>query len=141
LQTGDDTPILGPREREKILKSTSPFDQARREALAQGEAFYRAREVRPPMPLPVQVQPRAMIVSHKTKTVWIASEGDDSVAELPMNSAAPFERTLRVFNVGRLYRDPKIFGEGSEEDSGIAGHCGAPSGLALSSDESILYVY
>lgn len=141
LQTEDDTPLLAKREREKMVGTTPAFDDTRRKALAQDNQFYWARQVRPPMPLPVGVQPRAMIVAHRTDSIWVASEGDDSVSELPLHGAAPTERILRTINVGRLYRDPKIFGEGSDSSSGIAAHCGAPTGLALSADENTLYVY
>jgi cytochrome c peroxidase len=82
-----------------------------------------------------------MIVAKKSQTLWLASEGDDSVTELPLMAAAPMERPRRVLGVGLHYRDPKIIGSGYVHNDGIPGHCGAPSGLALNADETLLYIF
>jgi len=139
LQTSNDTPLLAPRAPDYRVKSTPAFDLSRQFNLnltKDDPDDYRARMYTgPSLPIPRIVQPRAMIVSHKAKTVWVASEGQDLVAEFPLYSAAPAERELRSIQVGDKYKDPRILGEG------IAGHCGAPTGLALNADETQLYVF
>jgi hypothetical protein len=144
LQTANDTPLLAPRVPEKRIKTTPAFDESRRWALenfSEGD-HYLARQYRSPeLPRLQLVQPRAMIVARKSQTVWLASEGDDSVGEFPLVAAAPSERPLRIIHVGRRYKDAKIIGSGYSETDGIPGECGAPTGLALNADESLLYVF
>ena len=142
LQTRNDTPLLGPRTPDKLIRSTPAFDRERAAALASTTSLdeWRVREFSfPRLDQPVSVQPRAMIVAHKTQTVWLASEGDDSVVELPLLAAAPIESPLRVIRVGAQYKDPKIFGE--YDNPAIPGVGGAPTGLALNRDETLLYVF
>ncbi len=79
-----------------------------------------------------------MIVAHRTQTVWLASEGYDSVAELPLLSAAPMESVLRSVYLGRGDRDPRSI---DAYGPGIVDAGGAPTGLALNRDETLLYVF
>ncbi|HTJ80175.1 MAG TPA: hypothetical protein VL400_00590, partial [Polyangiaceae bacterium] len=145
LQTADDTPLLAPREPDKRVQVTPAWSKARNDNLAMAKNDpddYRTRMYTGPnLGQPPVVQPRAMIVSHSTKTLWVASEGNDLVAEYPLYSAAPVERSLRSIDVGAKYKDQQIVGSGYSTDDGIAGHCGAPSGIALSPDETTLYVF
>lgn len=76
-------------------------------------------------------QPRAMVYRGKTNTLLVAGEGDDLVAELDALALDPTLAILRMFQVGQKY-DPGY---------GAATECGAPSGIALSSDENTAYVY
>jgi hypothetical protein len=142
LQTRNDQPLLGPRTPDKRIRSTPAFD-AWRANVAQTVHDPLAWELRefsfPTLGQPASVQPRAMIVAHRSETVWLASEGDDSVAELPLHAAAPIEKPLRIITVGSSYQDPKIFGEYAHD--AIPGVCGAPTGLALNREETLLYVF
>jgi DNA-binding beta-propeller fold protein YncE len=83
------------------------------------------------MDLSPVIQPRAVAYRKRTKTILVAGEGDDRVAELDALSVAPMMRPLAIYKVGSNY-DAKL---------PVAGTCGAPSGLALSADESRLWVY
>jgi cytochrome c peroxidase len=142
LQTRSDKPLLGPRVPGKPIKSTTAFDERRAAVEKDRSDQWSAKQFSfPELPLPELVQPRAMIVAHKSQTVWVASEGNDSVGELPLLAAAPNERPLRIVRVGRNYKDPKVVGYGYSEGDGIPGACGAPTGLALDTDETLLYVF
>ncbi len=145
LQTENDTPLLAPRVPNKKLKATPAFEsmaEVARKHFGHVEDHYMLRQFGSPhLPIPTGAQPRAMVVAKKTSTVWIASEGEDLVLEAHLRAAAPIEPPLRVVGVGRKYKDPKIIGSGYSGRDGIPGHCGAPSGLALSADESLLYVF
>ncbi|MFO0592823.1 MAG: c-type cytochrome [Polyangiaceae bacterium] len=144
LQTANDQPLLGPRTPGKIIGAVPAFTDGKRAALERNpdpEAWENKRFTGPEMSGQGPVQPRAMVASHKRGTLWVASEGHDSVEELSQRSAAPAERWLRSVHVGRHYRDLKIIGSGSGDSDGIPTEGGAPTGLAMSADESILYVY
>jgi len=140
LQTQNDKPLLAPRVPKNRIRATPAFEETKKWALENfSKEDYRVKQfTEPSLGSAGVVQPRAMIVAHKTKTLWIASEGEDSVAEFPLMAAAPSEHPLRTIRVGRDYEDAKIFGIG---DSGIPAECGAPTGLALSQDETRLYVF
>jgi DNA-binding beta-propeller fold protein YncE/mono/diheme cytochrome c family protein len=79
-------------------------------------------------------QPRAMILRKRTKHLLIASEGQSLVAELDATSIAPGMITNRYYRLGGLTtEDPTKIQ--------IPPHCGAPTGIALSKDEDVLYAY
>lgn len=80
------------------------------------------------------VQPRAMVYRRKTHHLLVASEGQAVLAELDALNAAP------GVNVNRHYL---LGGFAPEEPTKIqiSPHCGAPTGVALSSDEDIAWVY
>jgi len=145
LQTRDDKPLLAPRTPNKRIKSTPAFAETRQLNLKHfpdEPMGYRNRQfTSPELPQPEIVQPRAMIVARKSKSLWVASEGNDLVAEFPLYSAAPAERPLRIIGVGRHYRDAQIIGNGYSDNDGIPSECGAPTGLALNADETLLYVF
>ena len=77
------------------------------------------------------LQPRAAVLRRRTHTLLVAGEGDDRVAELDALSVAPMMRPLAVYKVGQC-RDARL---------PVAASGGAPTGLALSRDESRLYVF
>ena len=142
LQTPGDRPLLGPRTPEKRVGSTPAFDASRARVIKRDDPEdWSVRQFGyPELNVTGIVQPRAMIVAHATQTVWVASEGSDTVSELPLLAAAPAERPLRVVQVGGVYdKDPRMVGPWG--GGAIAAVCGAPTGLALSGDEGRLYVF
>jgi hypothetical protein len=82
----------------------------------------------PPLAL---VQPRAVVYRKATDTLLIAGEGANTLAEVDALAADPSMALVRVHELGGEY-DP--FG-------GFPDRGGAPSGIALSRDESVAYVY
>ncbi len=141
LQTANDKPLLGPRAPGQPIRSVPAFDEARAGVNKESQDFshYRVRQFAYPQPAaPGMVQPRAMVVAHRSQTVWLASEGEDRVVELPLLAAAPSESVLRSIEVSRGDKDPKNLGS---YGPAIPDACGAPTGLALSRDESLLYVF
>lgn len=80
------------------------------------------------------VQPRAMVYRRKTHHLLVASEGQALLAELDALSAAPGVIVNRRYRLGGL---------APEEPTKIqvSPHCGAPTGVALSIDEDIAWVY
>ncbi len=83
-------------------------------------------------------QPRAVVYRRRTQTVLVAGEGDDLVAELDAISADPTLAVVRTYKVGAGYAPEK----GGPPDTGLpyARSGGAPSGIALSEDESVAWV-
>ncbi len=89
LQTANDTPLLAPRQPSQPLKATAAFTKVRK-TIEDNKEVYRQDTVEGAFKGQSGiVQPRAMIVRHKTNTVWVASEGHDRVFELSLQSAAP----------------------------------------------------
>jgi cytochrome c peroxidase/DNA-binding beta-propeller fold protein YncE len=80
------------------------------------------------------VQPRAMIYRRKTHHLLVASEGQAQLAELDARSAAPGVIVNRFYRLGGL--PPK-----EPTKIQIPPHCGAPTGIALSVDEDVAWVY
>ncbi|MFS8066744.1 MAG: hypothetical protein ACMG6S_10265, partial [Byssovorax sp.] len=80
------------------------------------------------------IQPRAMVYRRKTHHLLVASEGQALLAELDALSAAPGVIVNRRYRLGGL---------APEEPTKIQipPHCGAPTGVALSIDEDIAWVY
>lgn len=76
-------------------------------------------------------QPRAVAYRSKTKSLLVIGEGDDRLAEFDALAVDPTLAVRRVFELGRE-RHPHF---------STATICGAPTGLALSSDEDEAYVY
>jgi DNA-binding beta-propeller fold protein YncE len=140
LQTRSDKPLLGPRTPDRRIRTVPAFDEARADATKQGPDAWIVRQFSfPTLEVPGSVQPRAMIVAHRSQSVWLASEGDDSIAELPLHAAAPIEAPLRFVRVGMDYKDARIFGEYGNPSIPRVG--GAPTGLALNREETLLYVF
>lgn len=80
------------------------------------------------------VQPRAMIYREKTHHLLVASEALASLSELDALSLQPSLVTNRIYKLGGLTpEDPTKIR--------IPPHCGAPTGIALSRDEDVAWVY
>ncbi|WP_437754839.1 hypothetical protein [Sorangium sp. So ce1389] len=135
LRTGNDEP-LAPRRREGApTRIARDFElditgDPEREA-PQGE-------------LAPFVQPRALVYRESTRTLLVASEGTDTLVELDALSVEPTLRPLRTYP---LFSAPALgdLAPGSldalSRQVGVATLCGAPSGVALSGDESMAWVY
>jgi cytochrome c peroxidase len=85
----------------------------------------------PGKPLSPFTQPRAIVYRKSTRTLLVASEGDDVVVELDATGVDPTRGVLRTFRVGAGY----------DANLPVASTCGAPAGLALSDDERTLWVW
>ena len=72
-----------------------------------------------------------MVYRKSTRTLLVAGEGNDTLAELDAHAIAPALEPLRTYHVGLEYGD-KVH---------IASACGAPTGIALSADETTAYVF
>ena len=90
-----------------------------------------ARLLVPPSPSRVLVQPRAVVYRRSTRTLLVASEGSDSVAELGTLVPDPAMDVEAVYELGSGY---DIYGD-------FPARGGAPTGLALTRDESALLVF
>jgi cytochrome c peroxidase len=77
------------------------------------------------------VQPRAVVYRSKTKSLLVVSEGEDRLVELDALSLEPALHPIRIHGVGRDY----------DKFVKAAARNGAPSGVALSADEAIAYVF
>ncbi len=79
-------------------------------------------------------QPRALAYRRKTHHLLVASEGQSTLAELDALGLAPAVIINRLYRLGGLV---------PEEPTKIqvSPHCGAPTGVALSADEDIAWVY
>jgi YVTN family beta-propeller protein len=76
-------------------------------------------------------QPRAAVFRKRTRTLLVAGEGSNSVAELDALMSDPTHGLVRTYDLERKKREGfDLFEQG-----------GAPSGLALSADEGTLWVY
>ncbi len=82
----------------------------------------------------IGVQPRAMVYRAKTKHLLVASEGDAELEELDAMSVAPALIVNRKYRLGGLTPESKTAIQ-------IPPHCGAPTGIALSADEDVAWVY
>lgn len=76
-------------------------------------------------------QPRAVAYRKSAKTVVVIGEGDDRLAELDALSAAPAIKPIAIYKIGSKY----------DVHLQIAAVCGAPTGLALSEDDKLAYVF
>jgi Di-haem cytochrome c peroxidase len=93
------------------------------------------------------VQPRALVVRRKAGTLLVASEGDDALVELDARAVAPALSTLRKYSLGGPERRIEVgaerrkWGDPPRKELLPPPTCGAPSGVALSADEDVAYVY
>jgi cytochrome c peroxidase len=124
LATRNDTPVIPKRTTGLPTVSTELLNHF----VARGAA---AAITTVPLPMAPFVQPRAMVYRKSTKTLLIAGEGDDQVVEVDALSPSPALQVVRSYSVG----------DGGHVGYGIATHCGAPTGIALSKDERKLYVF
>lgn len=77
------------------------------------------------------VEPRAMVYRRRTSTLLVASEGTNAVIEMYARAVDPTMFVVRAHRVG---------GD-RERLIPVSRSGGAPSGLALSADESMVWVY
>lgn len=118
LVTANDTP-LAPRRHDRL-----PFLRADKAPMGK-------ELIVPGTPLSYFTQPRAIAYRKSTRTVLVASEGQDLVAEMDATGLDPTRAVLRTIRVGSDY-DPNL---------PVASRCGAPTGLALSDDERTAWVW
>ncbi len=117
LNTGDDTPLAPARTHHGKGRLNDLPDGDMVEDLGQSIA----------MPRLWTVQPRASIYRQRTDTLLVVSEGAGWLTELDAHALDP---SLHPF-----YRYELI------HDGDDADRCGAPSGVALSPDEDVAYVW
>lgn len=118
LITAGDAPLAPPR------RDGQPFIRADKATDGTDVAL-------PGKPLSAFTQPRAMVYRKRTRTLLVASEGDDAIVELDALGVDPSRKPLRVYKVGSE-RDPAL---------PVASKCGAPAGIALSEDEATAWVW
>jgi DNA-binding beta-propeller fold protein YncE/mono/diheme cytochrome c family protein len=82
-------------------------------------------------PLPTMVQPRAMVYRQTTKTLLVASEGANTLFELNAVAIDP----------GVTPVSEQALGSAPDPTEPAPTRCGAPSGIALSVDEKLAYVW
>jgi hypothetical protein len=129
LVTADDSPLSPPRAR-----NTVGYFQAD----GFGGSDTALMELDGPVPLAESdsfVQPRAAVYRAATDTLLIASEGLDTLTEVDGRSLDPSLRPLRTYPLGTYdmeasYPNPNLVLSG-----------GAPSAIALSTDEATAYVF
>ncbi|WP_437970090.1 hypothetical protein WMF04_12665 [Sorangium sp. So ce260] len=135
LRTGNDEP-LAPRRREG-----APIRIARDFELdVTGDPELEA----PKSELAPFVQPRALVYRESTRTLLVASEGTDALVELDALSIDPTLRPLRTYLLSSAPAHADAASGSLDALSravGVATLCGAPSGVALSGDESVAWVY
>jgi mono/diheme cytochrome c family protein len=79
-------------------------------------------------------QPRTMVYRQKTRHLLVASEGQVRLVELDAMAAAPAVIVNRFYRLGGLAPEQPTKIQ-------IPPHCGAPTGIALSADEDVAWVY
>lgn len=77
------------------------------------------------------VQPRAVVYRRKTDTLLVLAEGTDALVELDATSPDPALKTQRELQLGGQLDVPHSVHE----------TCAAPSGIALSRDESTAWIF
>lgn len=117
LSTVDDSPIAPARVHKGMIAMgrMRDFDTMKDE----GESLA--------LPLLYTVQPRATVFRRSTQTILVASEGHGRVTELDARATDP--------SLHPVYRYELIHHNNDAE------RCGAPSGIALSADESTAFVW
>ena len=85
---------------------------------------------RPGAPLGAFTQPRAIVYRATTRSVVVASEGDDALVELDAISPSPTDARLRTYPIGR-----------DVDPVGTHTRGGAPAGIALALDETKAWVF
>lgn len=122
LHVGDDRPVTPTRSAGYVIKTL-------------GDMYLLSEidEKFGPMPFVANArmaQPRAVAVRHSEGTLLVASEGDDTLVELDMDAIDPAMKPRHTYQLGRR-----------RDDIGNPQFCGAPSGVALSTDERTAYVF
>lgn len=117
-----------------VTSSDAPLAPARRD----GMPFLRADKAIdatdiavPGKPLSPFTQPRALAYRKSSRTLLVASEGEDALVELDALGIDPTRSVMKRYELGSD-RDPVL---------PVASKCGAPTGLALSEDEATAWVW
>lgn len=82
------------------------------------------------------VQPRAAVLRASTQTLLLASEGTNTLAELDARALDPSLAIKRIYGLAKYEEVPHL-----DPSPAIVRSGGAPSAIALSSDESMAWVY
>lgn len=127
LHTLDDTPLLNPRGLPAYGTLTS-------EELGQGGVGYDAAGALPTTWDSSFAQPRAILYRKSTNTILLISEAYDKLIEFDAYSVAPSLSTLHRYPLGQKVPE-------GANDIKLPEICGAPTGIALSEDESSAWVY
>jgi|GEM_PF-1761598 len=90
-----------------------------------------ALEGQAPKPALELVQPRAVVYRKRNDALLVLGEGADTVTALDALAPSPALAIIDTFKLGNGYAP---FGE-------YPAHGGAPTGIALSRDESVMYVF
>ncbi len=116
----NDTPLAAPLNKKPLQAVVNS---------SEGDSIYAGPGLRPGTD--AFVQPRAAVYRASEKTILVASEGTDTLVELDALIQDPTFGVLRTYDLGRF--ENKFYH--------VATRCGAPSGIALSSNEQVAYVY
>jgi YVTN family beta-propeller protein len=81
--------------------------------------------------VPSMAQPRAAVYRASTRTLLVASEGNDTLVEMSATAIDPAVRPIGTYYLG----------DRRSQKWQTASFCGAPSGIALSADEALAYVF
>lgn len=122
LVTATDKPILGKRVPGLPKARTAELEE--RPGMA-GDLSVSAAEFTP------FIQPRAVAYRKTAKTLLVAGEGNDLLAELNAQSVSPALQRIKIYKIGSQY----------DKYVPVAASGGAPSGIALSADEKTAYVF
>ncbi|MEQ9322242.1 MAG: c-type cytochrome, partial [Polyangiaceae bacterium] len=122
----DDQPLAAPLDGPAVLSRMSiPLD--RRDHEVQGTGPLSSRHL--------FAQPRAVAYRERTDTLLVVSEGRDAVVELDALAIDPSASRYSSYELSPWDSHTVDLPAASDTD------CGAPSGLALSEDESRAYVF
>ncbi len=124
LLTADDTP-LAPRREPGLPRAEAPVAE-QMAAMSRESAGSFPRISQAPF-----AEPRAVVYRKRTQTILVASEGTNQVIELDARAVDPTMLVARRIQIGA----------GKDRLIPVATSGGAPSGLALSTDESTLWVF
>jgi cytochrome c peroxidase len=123
LLTADASPLAPARTHAGMIRDEEPYMYPDQAISADGQ-----------VPLSIEgafSQPRAIAYRRSSRTLLVASEGSDAIAELDARSLDPALKAVRSYDLG----GPR------DKDKPGASRCGAPSGIAVSADELEAYVF
>ena len=89
---------------------------------------------------PPFIEPRAAVYRKSTRTLLVASEGTDRLAELDALSIDPSAHELKSYFLKGVVEEWAGPFQHTPDQRGET-HCGAPAGVALSADEGRAFVY
>ncbi len=133
LLTADDTTLVPDRLAPGLSYAGHPYE------LADGDAKEGADG---PVPLSraTFVQPRAAVYRRATRTLLVAGEGNEVLAELDARALDAGLSPLHVYDLGGTLR-VESNGASRTQSKPEKTRCGAPTGVALSADETYAWVF